>query len=454
MNARLLDRRAFLRSAGVLLALPALESLAPRRVAAAAGPRLPGTSADGSPVRMAYLYLPNGVIVDAWKPLGEGRDFQLNASMEPLAPFRDALSVVSGLEHKNGWAGSDGGGDHARACATILTGARPKKTAGSDIRLGISVDQGAAQKMEGHTRFASLELTCDSQRGAGACDSGYSCAYQYNLSWRSATQPVIPECNPRELFERLFGAGTPEDRAAASERFRARERSLLDFVMEDARRLQKQIGSRDQSKLEEYLTGVREIEKRIQNFEKFGPPPTTARPAPEGIPASYSEHLKVFFDILALAFESDSTRIATFLLAHDGSNRNFPEIGVSEGHHQLSHHQKDPQKIAQLQRIDRFYMEHVAYFLAKLRDTREANGKSLLENSMIVCCGGLSDANRHAHDNLPVLLAGRAGGALHPGTHLQLPSPQPMTNLFRSLLDRFGTSVDQFGDSDGLLSGI
>jgi hypothetical protein len=454
MNARLLDRRAFLRSASVLLALPAWESLSPRRVSAAPDVRLPGTNADGTPLRMAYLYLPNGVIGDAWKPLGEGRDFRLNSSMEPLEPFRDALSIVSGLEHKNGWALADGGGDHARACATILTGARPKKTAGSDIRLGISVDQVAAQKMEGLTRFASLELTCDAQRGSGSCDSGYSCAYQYNLSWRSATQPVIPECNPRELFERLFGAGNPADRAAASEKVQARERSILDFVLEDARRLQKQIGRQDQSKLEEYLTGVREIEKRIQNAAKFGPPPAVDAPAPEGIPASYSEHMKLFFDILTLAFQSDSTRIATFLLAHDGSNRNFPEIGVSDGHHQLSHHQKDPQKIAQLQRIDRFYMEHAAYFLAKLRDTRDANGKSLLDSSMVVCCAGLSDANRHAHDNLPLLLAGRAGGALQPGTHLQLPSSQPMTNLYRSLLDRFGTPVERIGDSDGLLSGI
>jgi hypothetical protein len=403
---------------------------------------------------MAFVYAPNGVIGDSWKPLGEGRDFQLNASMEPLAPFRDALSVVSGLEHKHGWANGDGGGDHARACATILTGARPKKTAGTDIRLGISVDQLAAQRMDGITRFASLELSCESQRSAGTCDSGYSCAYQYNLSWRSATQPVGAESNPREVFERLFGLGEANQRAAASERLAARERSILDFVLEDARRLQKQLGSKDQTKLDEYLTGVREIEKRIQNTRRFGPPPTVDAPTPEGIPESHSEHMKLLFDILVLAFQTDSTRVASFLLSNDGSNRNFPAIGVSDGHHQLSHHQKDPKKIELLQRIDRHYVEHLAYFLEKLRSTREENGKSLLENSMIVYCSGLSDANRHAHDNLPLLVAGHAGGALQPGTHLQLPSAQPMTNLFRTLLDRFGMPVDRFGDSDGVLSGI
>jgi hypothetical protein len=403
---------------------------------------------------MAFIYVPNGVIGGSWKPQGEGRDFQLNASMEPLAPFREALSVVSGLEHKHGWANGDGGGDHARASATILTGARPKKTAGTDIRLGVSVDQFAARHMDGVTRFNSLELSCDAQRGAGTCDSGYSCAYQYNLSWRSATQPVGAESNPRELFERLFGVGEASERASASARKAARERSILDFVREDAQRLQKQLGRKDQSKLDEYLTGVREIERRIQNADRFGPPPAVDTPTPEGIPAAYSEHMKLFFDILTLAFQTDSTRVATFLLAHDGSNRNFPSIGVTDGHHQLSHHQQDPKKMELLQRIDRHYIEHLAYFLDKLRRTPEPNGKSLLDNSMIVYCGGLSDANRHAHDNLPLLVAGHGGGTLQPGTHVQLPSAQPMTNLFRTLLDRFGTPVDQFGDSDGLLSGI
>lgn len=454
MNARPLDRRAFLRSASVLLALPAFESLGPRRAKGAERPRGPGLAPDGSPLRMAYLYVPNGVIGSTWKPLGEGRDFQLNTSMESLSEYRDSLSVVSGLEHKHGWANGDGGGDHARASATVLTGARPKKTAGTDIRLGVSVDQVAARSMDGVTRFSSLELSCDAARGAGACDSGYSCAYQYNLSWRSATQPVAAESNPRELFERLFGAGESSQRAAASERLMARQKSLLDFVLDDARSLRKELGRGDQSKLEEYLTGVREIERRIQNAKKFGPPPQVDAPTPEGIPAAYQEHIRLLMDILALAFQTDSTRVATFQLAHDGSNRNFPEIGVSDGHHSLSHHQNDPKKIELLQRIDRFYLSQLAYFLQKLRSTREADGRSLLDRSLIVYCGGLSDANRHAHDNLPLLLAGHGGGTLSAGTHLQLSSAQPMTNLFRALLERFGTPVDRLGDSDGILTGI
>ena len=454
MIARPQDRRTFLRSASVLLALPAFESLRLGPLHAAASGASPGIAPDGSPLRMAYLYVPNGVIGRAWNPVGSGRDFELNSTMEPLAEFRDAFSVVSGLEHKHGWANGDGGGDHARASATILTGARPKKTAGTDIRLGVSVDQVAARRMEGVTRFASLELSCDAARGAGACDSGYSCAYQYNLSWRSATQPVGAESNPRELFERLFGAGEAGQRAASSERLLAREKSLLDFVREDAKSLQKQLGHGDKSKLDEYLTGVREIEQRIQNAKKFGPPPQVDAATPPGIPASYEEHVRLLVDILVLAFQTDSTRVATFLLAHDGSNRNFPAIGVTDGHHALSHHQNDPKKIELIQRIDRFYTGQLAYFLRRLRDTREANGKSLLDNSLVVYCSGLSDANRHAHDNLPLVLAGGGGGTLQAGTHLQLSSPQPMTNLFRALLERFGTPVDQLGDSDGVLFGI
>ena len=248
MSTAFFSRRRFLQSAGFLLGLPAFESLA-RSAAGAAVPGL-GLAPDGSPLRLAFVYAPNGAIMNRWTPTGQGRDFQLNETMQPLAEFRSELQVVSGLEHQHGWAGSDGGGDHARATATILTGARPKKTAGTDIRAGVSADQLAARHLEGRTRFSSLELSCDAVRQSGSCDSGYSCAYQFNLSWRSETQPVAPESNPRQVFERLFGKGAAEDREGAAERHKARERSLLDFVMQDVQVLEKQLGRNDQRKLD------------------------------------------------------------------------------------------------------------------------------------------------------------------------------------------------------------
>jgi hypothetical protein len=448
-----LSRRSFLQSAGFLLGLPVFESLLARTSLAAVA-KSPGLTPSGDPLRMAFVYVPNGVIGDRWEPKGVGSDFQLNETMQPVADFKRDLQIISGLEHQHGRAGGDGGGDHARATATILTGARPKKTAGVDIRAGVSVDQLAARQMEGHTRFSSLELSSEGVHQSGTCDSGYSCAYQFNLSWRSETQPVAPESNPRLIFERLFGADAQHGGPAAAERAKARNRSMLDFLMQDAAALQTQLGKSDQRKLDEYLTGVREIERRIQQAEKFGIPTAPNTPVPSGIPQSYSEHIRLMFDMLTLAFQTDSTRVATFLMAHDGSNRNFNEIGVPSGHHELSHHQNDAAKIAQIAKIDRFYMEQFTHFLTRLRDTKEASGRSLLDNSMIVYCSGLSDANRHAHDNLPVIVAGRGGGALTPGQHLAFAEPVAMTNLYMSLLDRMGVKADRVGDSTGLLPGV
>lgn len=454
MKSPRVSRRSFLQSAGFLLGLPVFESLLPKVSAAASLAKGPGLSAAGDPLRMAFVYVPNGVIGNRWSPRGAGAEFELNETMQPIADFKQDFQVVSGLEHQNGRAGGDGGGDHARATATILTGARPKKTAGLDIRAGVSVDQIAARQLDGQTRFSSLELSCDGVRQSGSCDSGYSCAYQFNLSWRSENQPIAPESNPRMVFERLFGNDLRRSGGAAAERAKARERSLLDFLMEDASSLHAQLGKGDQHKLDEYLTGVREIEKRIQLAEKFGYPQAPNMSVPTGIPQKYSDHIKLMFDMLALAFQTDSTRVATFLMAHDGSNRNFTEIGVSSGHHELSHHQEDAAKIAQIAKIDRFYMEQFAYFLGRLKDTKEASGRSLLDNSMIVYCSGLSDANHHSHDNLPVIVAGHGGGTLGAGKHLSVSQPLPMTNLYMSLLDRMGVKADRVGDSTGLLAGV
>ncbi|MBW3599070.1 MAG: DUF1552 domain-containing protein [Planctomycetes bacterium] len=449
---RRLNRRHFLQGAGACIALPSFISLAPKRVLAAAP--APATTASGAPLRMAFLYFPNGVNVDKWRPQGEGTEFGLSETMQPLAGYKKDFQVFSGFEHKNGWAGPDGAGDHARANATILTGARPKKTAGSDIRLGISVDQMAAQHVGGWTRFPSLELSCDGVRKSGSCDSGYSCAYQFNLAWRSETTPLAPEQNPRLVFERLFGSGSKEERKAEFQKRQSQQRSILDFVRDDAQRLHGRLGRSDQQKLDEYLTGVREIERRIEQAEKFGEAPDPGVPAPDGIPDDYREHIRLMYDMLLLAFQTDSTRIASFLLAHDGSNRNFKDIGVPEGHHELSHHKREKEKLEKIAKIDRFYVEQFAYFLERMRSVQDTDGRSLLENSMIVYASGLSDPDRHQHDDLPVIVAGHGGGALTPGRHVNLGEDTPMTNLYVRMLDEMGVHVDEFGDSTGRLATI
>lgn len=430
-----------------MVALPWLESHG-------AGAGALATTRGGAPLRMAFVYAPNGVNVERWSATGGGETFSLGPTLEPLGGLRGDLQVLGGFEHKNGWAGPDGAGDHARASATILTGARPYKTAGAEIRLGVSVDQLAAQSVGHLTRFPSLELSCDTARKAGACDSGYACAYQFNLSWRNESTPVAAETNPRLVFERLFGAGETGERVRNFNLRQARQKSVLDFVMEDAKSLQRQLGKTDRGKLDEYLAGVREIEGRIQRAERFGPPVDPGVGTPEGIPPSYRDHLRLMFDMLVLAFRTDSTRIATFMMAHDGSNRSFAEIGVAEGHHHLSHHQGDPEKLEKIAQIDRFYVEQFGYFLGRLKEARDRDNGSVLDNSMIVYCSGLSDGNRHAHDNLPVILAGRAGGSLRVGRHVQVGEKTPMTNLYVSMLERMGVKAERFGDSTGALGSV
>ncbi|HSH95322.1 MAG TPA: DUF1552 domain-containing protein [Roseimicrobium sp.] len=451
-NTTSFNRRLFLRGLGVGITLPALEPLLPSKAFAAG--ETAATTATGAPLRMGFVYVPNGVILDKWRPVGEGDGFELNKTMEPLAEFKDSMQIFTGFEHKNGWSGPDGAGDHARANATILTGARPKKTAGADVRVGVSVDQFAAQHVGQQTRFSSLELSCDGVRKAGVCDSGYSCAYQFNLSWRTETSPVAPESNPRLVFERLFGSGKGAERQQSFQLRQARQKSILDFVMEDAKSMHRELGYNDQQKMDEYLTGVRDIETRIQKAEKFGPPPEPGVDAPSGIPTSYQDHIRLMADMLVLAYQTDSTRVSTFLMAHDGSNRSFKELGVPEGHHYLSHHQNDAQKMDRISKIDFFYTQQLAYFLKRLRETKDVDGKTLLDNSMIVYCSGLSDGNRHRHDDLPVIVAGGGGGRLTPGRHVKLGSNTPMTNLYVSLLNNMGVKTERFADSTGALGNV
>ena len=437
------SRRSFLRNAGVCLALPALESVGFKAFAA--------EKTVAAPTRMAFLYIPNGVNVHKWRVTGAGRDYQLSPSLQSLAPLKGDISVISNLAHFKAFSNGDGGGDHARATATFLTGCQAKKTAGADIKIGVSVDQIVAEKMGAQTRLPSLELSTDGERSSGKCDSGYSCAYQFNLAWKSESMPLAPEMDPRLVFERLFGTGA----SATGERGRRRKRfesSVLDFVLDDAKSLARKVSAADGRKLDEYLTAVRDIEARIQKAETMKPNLPKGVEAPSAIPEGHKAHIRMMFDLLALAFQTDSTRVSTFLMAHDGSNRSFPELGVPDSHHGISHHQDDPAKLEKIAKIDAFYAEQFGYFLQKLKDTKEGAG-NLLDNSMIVYGGGISDGNSHNHSRLPIILAGHGGG-LKPGQHLVAPENTPMTNLYLAMMERTGVHAERVGDSTGVLQGI
>jgi hypothetical protein len=450
-----LSRRGFLRGLGACIALPAFESFSPMRLLASPVETAAGVAATAAPVRMAFLYVPNGIIPSGWWPEGDGgTDFKLSPTLQPMENVKNEVQVISGLEDISANAGLDGGGDHARAGGTFLTGVRIKKTSGSDIYAGVSFDQVVAQKIGHQTRFPSLELTCDSVRKAGDCDSGYSCAYEYNLAWRSPTQPVMPDPNPRQIFERLFGEGPASERMANLQRRQKEQRSILDFVLTDARAMDGKLGGRDRAKLEQYLTSVREIEQRIERAERMPAPSTTAE-APAGIPASHAEHVQLMLDMLLLAFQSDSTRVATLLIAGEGSNRTFTdEIGITEGHHNLTHHQNKQDMIDKVKKIDLWYAQQLGKFLEKMNQTQDVDGHSLLHNSMIVYGSGNADGNRHTHTNLPILVAGSAGGRMTTGRYLKA-EPAPLTNLFLSMADKMGVEgIERHGDSTGRLAGI
>jgi hypothetical protein len=444
------SRRAFIRGLGACLALPAFETFGGSRSfgATAAGGSVSAASAKA--VRTAFIYVPNGTIPSAWWPAEKpGADFQLPKTLQPLAEVKGHLQILGGLDDKSAEAGGDGAGDHARAGGTFLTGVRIRKTAGSDIHAGVSIDQVMARKLGHMTRFPSLELTCDSIRKSGNCDSGYSCVYGYNLSWTSPTQPVTPEPNPRLLFERLFGAGSREARAESLRRRKQESRSILDFVMDDARRIERNLDGRDRQKLDEYLSSVRDIEQRISRAENFG----IANPdvdEPEGIPAAFTEYVDLMYDMLLLAFQTDSTRVATFLLAGEGSNRTFPEIGITEGHHNLSHHEDRQPLVEKVQRIDQFYVERFARFLKRMAETKEPDGTALLDNSMILYGSGNANGNIHSHTNLPILLAGSGGGKFQTDRYLRKDGT-PLSNLFLSMADCAGVSLERHGDSTGRL---
>ena len=440
-----LPRRTFLRGMGTAIALPLLDAMVP---SLGAVHRLQPKA----PCRMAFVYVPNGIIMRDWTPAKEGAAYAPSPILEPLAPHRDRTLILSGLTQNNGRAMGDGPGDHARASASFLTGVHPKKTDGADIQCGLSVDQVAAQKIGNKTRFASLELGCRDGRLAGDCDSGYSCAYTNSISWRADSSPLPPEVNPRAVFERLFGTDESEDPATRARRRKYRN-SILDFVLGDARKLQGDLGPTDRRKLDEYLFAVREIEKRIETVESETGELAAGMGKPDGIPVGFREHVRLMFDLMALAFQSDLTRISTFMVAREGSNRTYREIGVSDAHHQLTHHQGDEKKIELISRINRFHIEQFGYFLQKLRSIEEGEG-TLLDQMMIVYGSGLSDGNDHEHHDLPVVVAGGGAGSLKTGRHVRYSQETPMNNLYVSMLERMDIPIESLGDSNGELADL
>ena len=446
-------RRYFLRGLGASIALPAFASLTGSKLfAAQEAPNL-ATTASGAPLRTAFVYFPNGSIPAAWWPTETGTNFALTGTLEPLSKLKNQLQVFGGLDQVNAEAGPDGAGDHARANSVFLSGVRLLKSS-TDIHAGMSIDQAIASRVGDQTMLPSLELSSDTERPSGNCDSGYACAYQHNVSWKSPTTPMPPERNPRLVFERLFGAGSPGERAANLARRRAGQRSILDFVMEDARRMEGRLASADRDKLDQYLSGVREIEERLQRAERFVNVKDPGIEAPVGVSHDHAEYVGITYDMMLLAFQADLTRVATMMLAHDGSNRSFDHIGIFEGHHDLSHHRNDEERIKKLTQIDRWYVEQFAKFLERLQSTPDVDGKSLLDNSMIVYGSGNADGNRHTHTNLPIILAGGGGGTLTPGRHVNHGST-PLCDLFLGLADRMGvTGLERFGDSTGRLKDV
>lgn len=450
------NRRTFLKGVGAAVALPAFTSLGNGSVltggltngAEAALAR----TASGAPLRTAFLYFPNGSIPSAWWPNETGANYQISETLKALEPLRDSIQIMGGLDNVSANPGRDGGGDHARGGGTFLTNVRLNKSS-TDIRAGISIDQAIANKIGHLTRLPSLELSCESNRRTGDCDSGYSCAYQYNISWKTATTPMASESNPRLVFERLFGAGRPGQRQANLKLRRAQQKSVLDFVLDDAKQMQSRLQRSDKMKLDEYLTSVREIEKRIELAERHGDASTDAE-APEGVPVSYEQHMQMMFDLLLMAFQTDSTRVATFCLAHDGSNRSFSEIGVVEGHHELSHHQNRQHKIDKIKKIDRWYVEQLAGFLKKMESTKDNDGNSLLHNSMIMFGSGNADGNRHTHVNLPIIMAGQGGGDMSAGRYVDY-RDTPLANMHLTMAHRMGvTDLERFGDSTGTIGNV
>jgi hypothetical protein len=438
-----LERRTFLRGMGTVLALPMLDAMMPALVRAASA---------ASPTRMAILYFPNGVQETTWNiPSTEAvaaLPEVLPLTMAPLAKYRNDITVVNGLTNNGGRALGDGPGDHGRAGAAYLTGAHPKKTFGKDLQAGVSMDQYAASRIGSATRFASLELGCEEGIQGGNCDNGYSCAYSNSISWRTPNTPNPPEIRPRAVFERLFGSGDFERDPKIRARNAKYQQSVLDSVLEDAKRLAGVLGTDDKRKLDEYMYGVRDIEARIQKTEKDSAlRPTMDKPAPS-VPENYDEHTSIMFDLMTAAFQTDSTRIVTFLMAIEQSNRAYREIGIADSHHGLTHHGGDREKIEKCIKINQYEVQQFAYFIDKLKAAKDGDG-TLFDHVMVTYGSGLGAG--HDHDNLPTILTGRGNGLFTLGRHVTHPNETPLSNLHVAMMDKMGVPAENFSDSTGKL---
>jgi hypothetical protein len=437
-----LSRRSFLRSASAVIGLPLLDAMVPALAWARPAKQQP-------PLRLGFMYVPNGMVMANWTPATQGTRFAFPPILKPLEPFREHTLVLSGLMDHNANALGDGGGDHARASASFLTGAHPRES-GSDIYAGVSADQLAARALGRETRLPSLELGLEDTRIVGQCDGNYSCAYTSTISWRTPTTPLPPMPNPRHVFERLFGNADPkEDPLAATRRARYRQ-SVLDGVIEETRRLKSSVGDADRRKIDEYLTSIREVERSIQKAQRERPVhgPTIERPS--GIPADHAEHARLMFELLTLAFQSDSTRIATMMIGRESSIRSYDHLGIPEAHHQLSHHRNDPANLAKLTKIQTYHMGLFAKFIAKLQSTSDGDG-SLLDHSMILYGAGIADSNRHTHEKLPILVVGKGNGDLRTGRHIDVGKNTPVTNLLLAMLERVNVRPERLGDSTGVM---
>lgn len=440
-HAKLISRRAVIQGLGVSLSLPWLEAMGPLNAWAESAD--PATVA---PNRMAFLYVPNGKHMPDWTPKQAGPNFDLPPILQPLTSVKHQLMVLSGLASDKANPYGDGGGGHARALSAFLTGAHPNKTDGTDIRVGTSVDQVAAARIGEKTRLSSLEIGTEPGAMAGNCDSGYSCVYSSTMSWRSATQPLPKEVNPKLVFERLFGSSADPSKKKRD----ARRKSILDYVREDSKSFANRLAKNDVRKLDEYFTAIRDIEQRMERAEKLPPVQAPDYPAPSGIPAAYEEHIRLMCDLMVLAFQADVTRVATFVLANEASNKPYPFIDVSEGHHDLSHHGGDAAKQEKIRKINGFHTKQLAYLLERMQEIQEGDG-TLLDHSMIAYGSGIHDGNAHDHEDLPILLAGGGCGTLSPGRHVRFQQDTPLSNLWLSMLNRMDVTVEKLGDSTGTL---
>jgi len=431
-----LSRRTFLQGAGATLALPFLESMIPALTAQAA---------TNSGTRLAFIYLPHGAIMDRWTPKTEGRDFEFTPILKPIEAFREYITVVSGLHHK----AADSTAVHSLSPTTWLSGVRPKPTQGPDAFAGITADQIAAEKIGQDTMLPSMELGTEDHSGLiGECDRDYGCIYMNTLSWRTPTTPLPMEINPRRVFERMFGQGSD-----AAERLarKQQDRSILDSFTQQAADLQKKLGARDKNTMSDYLESVREIERRIQRASVETRSDVTLPPAPAGIPYSYEDHIKLMYDLLVLAFQANITRVITFMVAREISNRTYPQVGVPDGHHAISHHQNRPDKMDKNVKIQTYHLALFSQFLEKMRSTRDGDA-SLLDHSVLLYGSNMSNSNAHNHFPLPNLVLGGASGRLKGNRHLKYPDHTPMTNLLLSVLDKAGVDLETLGDSSGRMA--